>query len=205
MSREDFEHQYFEHLAEYQVAVCRECRYAVWPDQIEGHVQKRHKQPQKKAKAIGDAVRGWADLLQYPSELEIPSKGVDPIPQLPVYDDGLLCLLDTERCQHIARTVDSIKVHWRQCHDGWSVGKKRGRPSRTREKVLQTQLGDGYKRVHCQRLFGSRRGSQYFEVRHTPDSGLQPVPIEGEAAWARVGEEMAKTWANVENWARTTI
>ncbi|KAL1640735.1 hypothetical protein SLS61_010230 [Didymella pomorum] len=205
MSAEGIENQYFEHLAEYQVAVCRECRYAVWPDQIEGHLQKLHKQPQKKAKAIGDAVRGWANLLQYPIELEIPSNGVDPIPQLPVYDDGLLCLLETEQCQHIARTVDSIKVHWRQCHDGWSVGKKRGRPSRTREKAMRTQLGDGCKRVHCQRLFGSRHGSQYFEVRHTPDSGPQPVPIEGEAAWARVGEEMAKTWANVEDRAKTTI
>ncbi|KAK7177381.1 hypothetical protein PSPO01_16574 [Paraphaeosphaeria sporulosa] len=51
MSGEDFEHRYFEHLTEYQVAVCRECRYAVWPDQIEGHLQKLHKQPRNRARA----------------------------------------------------------------------------------------------------------------------------------------------------------
>ncbi|KAF1922380.1 uncharacterized protein M421DRAFT_10594 [Didymella exigua CBS 183.55] len=54
-------------------------------------------------------------------------------------------------------------------------------------------MEDGCKRVHCQQLFGSWHGSQYFEVRHNLDSSLQPVPTEGEAAWARVGEEMAKT------------
>jgi hypothetical protein len=32
MSEANVKHQYFEHLAKYQVAVCRECRYAVWPD-----------------------------------------------------------------------------------------------------------------------------------------------------------------------------
>jgi len=42
-------------------------------------------------------------------------------------------------------------------------------------------------------------------VQHTPESGPQPVPTEGEAAWARVGEEMAKAWANVEERAKTSI
>jgi hypothetical protein len=51
------ESQYFEHLAEYSVAVCHECRYAVWPDQIEGHLQEQHKVSYKKAKAVGEEVR----------------------------------------------------------------------------------------------------------------------------------------------------
>ncbi|OAL42729.1 hypothetical protein IQ07DRAFT_616828 [Pyrenochaeta sp. DS3sAY3a] len=145
------EHQYFEHLAKYQVAVCRECRYAVWPDQIKGHLQKQHKQLHRRAKAVGDA-------------LEIPSNGVQPIPQLPV----------------------------------WSAGKKRGRPSRIREKDVQAEVDEGCKPVHCQRLFGSRHGSQYFEVHHVQDHSPQPVPTEGEAAWARVGEEMAEAWAHLD-------
>jgi superfamily II DNA helicase RecQ len=205
MSEATVEHQYFEHLVEYQVAVCRECRYAVWPDQIESHLRKQHKKPPKSIRAVGDAVRQWAGLLQYPSEWTIPDNNVQPIPQLPVYDDGLLCQLEPKRCRHIARTVDSIKKHWRKDHDGWSLGKKQGRPSRTRARTLQARMEDGCKRVHCQRLFGSRHGSQYFEVCHTPDSGPQPVPTEGEAAWARVGEEMAKTWASVENRVKRTI
>ncbi|KAF2748916.1 hypothetical protein M011DRAFT_399087, partial [Sporormia fimetaria CBS 119925] len=33
----------FEHLTEYAAAVYKECGYAVWPDQIEGHLQKQYK------------------------------------------------------------------------------------------------------------------------------------------------------------------
>lgn len=200
----DNEQQMFEHLTEHQLAVCRECRYAVWPDQIEGHLQKQHKTSLKSAQAVGDAVRQWPGLLQYPSELEIPTSCVDAISQLPVYDDGLLCQLESARCRLVLRSPKALKEHWRTIHR-WSVGKKRGRPSQIREKTIQAKLEDGCKRVHCQRLFGSRHGSQYFEVRVTPDSGPRPIPTEGEAAWARVREEVAKTWDNVQRKARTTI
>jgi hypothetical protein len=38
------------------------------------------------------------------------------------------------------------------------------------------------------------QGSQYFEVQQPTED----VPIDGDAAWARVGEQMARVWANVE-------
>jgi hypothetical protein len=60
--------QYFHHLAEHQVAVCKECQYAVWPDQIEGHLQEQHKIKQKDATKVGTEVRSWAGVIQYPSE-----------------------------------------------------------------------------------------------------------------------------------------
>jgi hypothetical protein len=49
-------------------------------------------------------------------------------------------------------------------------------------------------------------GSQYFEVQ-PPDDDNDPgiVPVDGEAAWARVGEAMARAWANVEKRAQSTI
>jgi hypothetical protein len=49
--------QYFEHVLEYSVVACRECRYAVWPDQIEGHLQRQHKVSCKEAEAIRQQVR----------------------------------------------------------------------------------------------------------------------------------------------------
>ena len=202
---EGIEHQYFERIAEYPVAVCKECRYAVWPNQIEGHLRKLHKQPLRRAKTIANAIQQWANLLQQPSQLERIINRIDAIPQLPVYDDGMLCLLDTEHCQHIARTLDSIKLHWRNRHDGWSVGKKRGRPGDCREKRLQEHLQRSYRRVYCQRLFGSRHGSQYFEVRNVPKTSQLPVPTEDDAAWAQVGLEMAKVWREVESRAIDTI
>lgn len=159
MPAEDAEQQMFEHLADYQLAVCRECRYAVWPDQIERHLEKQHKKSLKSAQAVGDAVRQWPGLLQYPGELEIPSNGIDPIPQLPVYDNGLLCRLSPGRCQYVGRTIESTKTHWCKDHNGWSLGRKQGRPSQTRAKALHVRLQNGCKRVYCQRLFSSQHSS----------------------------------------------
>jgi hypothetical protein len=59
--------------------------------------------------------------------------------------------------------------------------------------------------VYCQRLFGSRHGSQYFEVQPPNDDDPGVVPISGDAAWARVGEAMAKAWKRVEKRAISTI
>jgi hypothetical protein len=42
------------------------------------------------------------------------------------------------------------------------------------------------------------QGSQYFQAQQPNEEGRDVVPVDGDAAWARVGEEMAKAWANVE-------
>jgi hypothetical protein len=184
--------QYFNHLPEYQVAVCKECQYAVWPDQIEGHLQAQHKIKRKEASKVGLEVRSWAGVMQYPSELLAPSQIMAPHPQLPVYADGLLCQLEPSQCQRVLRSVKSMKKHWHKDHQGWSAAKKRGRPSRIKEKRLQARIEQGYTNVHCQRLFGSRHGSQYFQVHRPDDNGLDVVPVDGDAAWAQVGEQIAK-------------
>jgi hypothetical protein len=85
---------------------------------------------------------------------------------------------------------------------------ERGWPSRSKEESVQAQVRKGCRQVHCQRIFPSRHGSQYFEVRapaEGQEDGPQPVPTDGDAAWARVGREMAEAWTNIEKWARTTI
>src|SRR5215211_2548663 len=200
--------QYFQHLAEYQVAICKECQYAVWPDQIEGHLQEQHKIKRKDASEIGLEVRSWAGVIQYPSEFVAPSQIVAPHTQLPVYADGLLCQLNPSQCQRVLRSAKSMKKHWHNDHQGWSAGKKRGRPSRIKEKGLQARMEQGYTRVYCQRLFGSRHGSQYFQVHapsEGPAGGPEPIPVDSEAAWAQVGEQMARAWENIEKRAQNTI
>ncbi|CAE7016508.1 Telomere-associated helicase [Pyrenophora teres f. teres] len=88
MSKPSIECQYFEHVPKHSVAACRECRYAVWPDQIEGHLQKQHKVSYKEAEAVGQQVRSWAGLVQYPSELEVPTGAPKPVRQLRVSRHG---------------------------------------------------------------------------------------------------------------------
>jgi hypothetical protein len=94
MSKPSTKCQYFEHVVEYSIAACRECQYAVWPDQIEGHLQRQHKVNRKGAEAVGQQIRSWAGLIQYPSELEVPSNILKPVYQLLLYTDGLLCQLE---------------------------------------------------------------------------------------------------------------
>jgi hypothetical protein len=59
--------------------------------------------------------------------------------------------------------------------------------------------------VYCQRLFGSRYGSQYFQVHGPSDDSPNVVPGNGEAAWARVGKQMARVWESIERRAQNTI
>ncbi|KAH7081997.1 hypothetical protein BKA63DRAFT_540895 [Paraphoma chrysanthemicola] len=146
--------------------------------------------------------------MQYPSEFVAPSQIVAPHPQLPIYADGLLCQLNPSQCQQVLRSTKSMKKHWHINHHGWSAGKKRGRPSRIKAKGLQARMEQGYTRVYCQRLFGSRHGSQYFQVHapsEGPAGGPEPVPVDSDAAWAQVGKQMAKAWENIEERAQNTI
>ena len=86
-----------------------------------------------------------------------------------------------------------MKNYWREVHD-WSVGSKGGHLSLAAQNEIQLRIDKGCRRVHCQRLLIQGPGSQYFEVQppDDDDDNAGVVPIDGEAAWARVGAEMAK-------------
>ena len=199
--------RYFEHLVEHSLAICKECRYAVWPNQIEGHLREQHQTPRKEAQIEAECIRKWPGLIQYPSELFYPSCVVKPFTQLSLYSDGLKCQLEPMHCQYTVRSLKTLKEHWRKNH-GWSASQKPGRPSRTKEKKIQAQMDQGFKRVHCQRFFGSRHGSQYFEVQSFVEGQSNqphPVPVDSNTAWVRVGEQMAKAWAHVETQVQNTI
>ncbi|KAH7002695.1 hypothetical protein B0J12DRAFT_543672, partial [Macrophomina phaseolina] len=75
----------FYHSGEYRVVICKECRHAVWPDQVVGHLQGRHHgMPGKEAESIAEEVRVVPGLIKFPGEFEVPT-GVDgPIPELPL-------------------------------------------------------------------------------------------------------------------------
>ena len=67
------------------------------------------------------------------------------------------------------------------------------------------RIDEGCRRVYCQRLLIQGLGSQYFEVQPPDDDDPGVVPIDSDAAWARVGEAMAKAWERVEKRAISTI
>ncbi|KAL1641350.1 hypothetical protein SLS61_010138 [Didymella pomorum] len=93
--------------------------HGVLPSQVKSHLQRAHPVKRKQAESVAEEVSSWTGLIQYGSELEVPSQIIEPIQQLPVRPDV--------------------------------------------------------------------------------------VPVNGNAAWAQVGEQMAKAWANVETRAQNTI
>ena len=65
--------EYFHHLVQYQLAVCKECQYAIWPDQSKGHLRgKHHKMLWKKVSEVAEEVRSWPGLILFASELKVP-------------------------------------------------------------------------------------------------------------------------------------
>ena len=200
--------EFFDHLATYNLAVCKECRYAVWPDQIEGHLQSRnHKINRREAVVIAEDVRRWPGLIRYPSELTVPDFINQPISQLPLYDDGSICRLNNGRCRYITRSMEPMRKHWRTVHQ-WSAVGRRGGSGRNKKRSVDKRLQEAAQRVQCQQLFTSRHGSQYFEVRQ-PEEGqadkARSTVVDSEALWAQLRGKVTSKWAEVERKARTTI
>jgi hypothetical protein len=151
MAETDIESQYFEHLAAYSIAICKECRHGVLPSHIKSHLQRAHKVKQRQAEDIAERVHSWLGLVEYASEIQVPSQVITPISQLPVYSDGLLCQLDAACGCKVLRSIKAMKNHWREVHD-WSVGSKGGHLSLVAQKEIQLRIDEACRRVHCQRL-----------------------------------------------------
>jgi hypothetical protein len=54
-------------------------------------------------------------------------------------------------------------------------------------------------------LFSSHHRSQYFQVHGPGNDSPNIVPVDGEAAWAQVGEQIARAWEGIEKRAQNTI
>jgi len=200
--------EYFHHLVEYQLVVCKECGYAVWPDQIEGHLTgKHHKMQRKNARSVAEEVRSWGSLVPFASELNIPEKVDRAIAQLPLYKDGLMCKLDTRRCKYICRDKKTLEGHWRQVHQ-WSVTAGReGGSGRPKKEMVERRYNEATKQVYCQRFFASRGGSQYFEVERVEERQSEDGTARGagEALWNQVHNNAMKRWGEIEKKNAETI
>jgi uncharacterized C2H2 Zn-finger protein len=151
MTKNSVAGEYFEHLAEYALAVCRKCRHGILPSQVKSHLQHAHRAKRKEAEGVAEEVSSWAGLIQYASELEVPSQIIQPVHPLPVYADGLMCQIEPGRCRQIFRSAEAMRKHWQRAHD-WSPAVREGRPSGVEQKKIQSRISKGCKTVHCQRL-----------------------------------------------------
>lgn len=198
--------EYFHHLPERQVIICKECQYAVWPSQVRSHLQgKQHRIPGKEAAAIQDDIKQWPGVVPFASELEIPRCIPQPIAEVPLYTDGLQCQLSPVDCQYICRKHNSIQKHWKDQHN-WSIQSNRGGSGQRKQRRIQARFQQGAREVHCQRLFPSGYGSQYFEIRQ-PEQATQGQAYlrTSEAAWARVWQRANEHFNRIEEETRKII
>jgi len=141
--------QLFQHLPKHRVAVCRQCAIAVPPAQFSTHVRERH--PSVSVSVRGEivaAVKSLADLAWEPEDVLMPKPIERPIEGLPVYRDGITCLL--EGCWYTCRTIRGMQGHCEGKH-GWVNNQKRGGDARRKSKQSDNKVWRD--RQACQRLF----------------------------------------------------
>jgi hypothetical protein len=198
--------EYFDHLPEWHVVVCKECQHAVWPQQVKGHLQsKQHRITVKEAAAIAEEIQEWPGVAQYGSEFEVPVHVDRPVPELPLYQDGTMCQLDSTRCSYICRDTKTMKKHWRVQH-GWSIRNGRGGSGADKKKAVDRRSEQGARKVHCQRFYPQGIHSHYFEVRQ-PQTATQAQigSSTGEAAWTRAWERAREYWDEMQQESNSKI
>jgi hypothetical protein len=102
-------HTFFQPNHKLRVAICRQCKYAVRPREIVGHLTKpkgAHVIPHNVAEEVlTQIVDTWPNISDDPTDL--PQSVERPIPRLTIYDDGILCTF----CGYVCRTIESIRKH----------------------------------------------------------------------------------------------
>src|SRR3954451_5689702 len=102
----------FERLPDFPIVVCRDCRYGVWPSQIEGHLGRAHGHLLPAVRTqLGDEVRSWPDITIDPIELEIPQSRTQAIPQLVGPLDGWQCQLSPGSCLYVCPSMSTMRQH----------------------------------------------------------------------------------------------
>ena len=145
--------QFFDISSRWQVAICRQCRHAVWPRDIGGHLKDRdHRLPAKEALRIKREVQATS-VIQDPAEFEPIQYLEEPIPELKVYHDAWTCTVEPT-CHFTALAQGTLKNHCAKQHPG----------SRRRSQYRRQGHYDPWVRVTCQQMFPSSRGSNCYRV-----------------------------------------
>ena len=148
------------------VIVCKRCDIGVRPQFIVTHLQgSYHRFTSATARSIYATIQEW-DGIELCDEWQPPTVVNNPIPNLPVFSDGISCEMG-QFCQFIARTENTMRQHWRDQHSWVAPKNPGGRPSQSTQRSLAAeQLFQQFtKIVRCQRAFRQGPGSHYIRVR----------------------------------------
>ncbi|KAJ5743532.1 hypothetical protein N7533_010634 [Penicillium manginii] len=161
-------HELFCVNAEFRVLICQKCQCAVRRGQIKAHLSSTvHRIPISWVQYIDRVIQQWDHIDDHPEVDSWPRQIDQPIPELPVYQDGLLC----QQCEvYTCRQIRTMKAHWIEAHQ-YRVQQSRGRPTPRQEKAIQAAINANSRAVACQRIFSQGPGSHYIHI-------VQPNPNE---------------------------
>jgi hypothetical protein len=194
--------EHFTHLTQYQIIICKDCKYAVLPSQIDSHLASaKHRIPVRRRRAIQEKIQTWPELLQNEADLvrlQMPTHGPPPLEQLEVYVDGRKC----GTCGHIMRTDEGIKKHYRIRH-GWVNHWKKGLKATDRRRARLSVGRPWTEGVHCQRFFPQGRRQEYFEMQ--PSRPSTEAPEDALLKWEQARIQLTQKWAAVQDRERRII
>jgi superfamily II DNA helicase RecQ len=175
---------------------CKSCRYGVLPSQVESHLSgPKHRMPRARRQQIQEEIATWPELFRTEADLvrlEIPTHRPPPCKELDSHNDGRKCHI----CNHIVRTDERIKKHYRTQH-GWVNSWKRGRKAGDRQRAGLSTNRPWIIDVHCQRFFTHGPKQQYFEVQGP--SASNAAPDNSLSKWDQARRRLTQSWTAVKD------
>lgn len=165
------------YLADFGIAVCTVCKFAVQPQAISSHLL-RHKIYRDERHRI---LSTFSKLgLVDPDDIVSPSAHTSPLPDIPVFE-GLACC--APGCDHLCISPKRMKQHWRVAHHESDSEQMRSRPARMQTffrgtKIHYFEVG----RPHVAGSVGRSNGHESVRIAETEtDFDAAAVVIEARA------------------------
>ena len=156
----------FTHKPEFKIIICKACRHAVVPQQIQRHLKDNHPRVQpNKRREIANHTNGMTDVALEHEQVEYPPSNQAPVTELPIHQDGFQCIhinMDGVICGHVCKGLTNIRRHYRQSH-AWQVRRKSGRKGRNDNSKGEEQ-GLWEEGVTYQRFFEYAKWMKNFRV-----------------------------------------
>ena len=149
--------QLFQHIPRHGITVCKKCKYAIVPAQVNSHVQSQHPTTisKEERQRMVRSIAALSGIAKTPQEVRLPRQGQKPIKGLPILHDGFRCTHQTPSspCNYICRTLTGIQKHCGDRHQ-WQNRRRRGKVPKEGRMNENNQAWEA--KQPCQRLFHAR-------------------------------------------------
>ena len=181
-------------MEEFKIIVCRECRFAIVPDQVAQHMKNHHpSHPSRSRPVLQKAIERLQDIAHRSQDVKYPPPDHRSIPGLPIYKDGLKCTYtnpsNSTICGYICQSESAMKLHCRGRH-GWKSSKTRGGSKKQRMTTRTNEIWE--KGVWNQRFFEYGPWKKHFQIKKREDEEQIEEREQGRIWADRYHSEMEK-------------